>query len=129
MALPIFLPRRQRRILGGSGPEGRCGGRKFIGSRFRIHLDTASGLLEFGGLQPSGSRRGVGEVAGDATANTAGGMVTAGLGDAGETGLGGLQAGHRAHVVEAVEDFVVEHQLGLVLRMGEVVPHVGALSS
>ena len=56
-------------------------------------------------------------------------MVPGCLRDAGEAGLGGLEAGHRAHVVEAVEHLVVEHQLGLVLRVGQVVPHVGTLTT
>ena len=55
------------------------------------------------------------------------GMVPRCFGDAREARLGGLEAGHGAHVVEAVEDLVVEHQLRLVLRVGQVVPHVRTL--
>ena len=56
-------------------------------------------------------------------------MVTRCFRDAGEAGLGGLKAGHGAHVVEAVEDLVVEHQLRLVLRVRQVVPHVRTLTT
>jgi hypothetical protein len=70
----------------------------------------------------AGSR--LGEIAGDAGADAAGGVVGARLGDGGEAGLARLEAGHRAAVVEAVEDLVVEHDLGLVLRVGDGVPHV-----
>ena len=56
-------------------------------------------------------------------------MVPRCLGDAGESRLGGLEARHGAHVVEAVENLVVEHQLRLVLRVRQVVPHVRALTT
>ena len=56
-------------------------------------------------------------------------MVPRRLGDAGESRLGGLEARHGAHVVEAVEHLVVEHQLRLVLRVRQVVPHVRTLTA
>lgn len=56
-------------------------------------------------------------------------MVPRRLRDAGESRLGGLEACHGAHVVEAVEDLVVEHQLRLVLRVRQVVPHVRTLTT
>ena len=56
-------------------------------------------------------------------------MVARSLGDAREAGLGGLEAGHGAHVVETVEDLVVEHKFRLVLRMRQVVPHVRTLAT
>ena len=40
--------------------------------------------------------------------------------------MGGLQRGHRAPVVQAVEDLAVVHHLGLVLRVGQQVEHVWA---
>ena len=74
-------------------------------------------------LAPAGLREG----AGDAGADTGGGVVrlVAGhLRDTGEPGLGGLQGGHGALVVQAVEDLAVVHHLRLVLGVGQDVQHV-----
>ena len=76
------------------------------------------------GLQVQVSGRGLGEVPGHAGADAAGRVLTARLGDRGEAGLTGLQARHGALVVQAVEHFVVVHHLGLMLRVGDSIPHV-----
>ena len=52
------------------------------------------------------------------------GLVAGHLRDAGEPRLGGLQRGHGALVVQAVEYLAVVHHLGLVLGVGEDVQHV-----
>ena len=46
------------------------------------------------------------------------------LGDGGEAGLGGLEGGHGALVVQTVEHLAVVHHLGLVLGVGQYVQHV-----
>ena len=51
-------------------------------------------------------------------------LVAGHLGDAGEPRLGGLEGGHGALVVQAVEDLAVVHHLGLVLGVGQYVQHV-----
>ena len=75
-----------------------------------------SGLLVAGGR--------LGEGAGERGADPAGRLLSARLGYDGEAGLAGLETGHGALVVEAVEHFVVEHNLCLVLWVGDGVPHV-----
>ena len=40
----------------------------------------------------------------------------------------GLQAGHGAPVVQAVQHLAVVHDLGLVLWVGKIVPHVRGLA-
>ena len=56
-------------------------------------------------------------------------MVSRCLRDAGESRLGGLETGHGAHIVETVEDLVVEHQLRFMLRVRQVVPHIWTLTT
>jgi hypothetical protein len=66
-------------------------------------------------------RRRLREVARHAGADAAGGEVGARLRDDREAGL---EARHGAAVVQAVQHLVVEHDLGLVLGVGDGVPHV-----
>ena len=83
-----------------------------------------SGLLVDG---PRGGR--LGQVAGHAGAHPAGRMVTAHLGNGGEAGLTRLETGHGALIVDAVERLVVVHDFGLMLGVGDGVPHVLASSA
>mgnify|MGYP001317379581 CR=1 FL=1 len=76
------------------------------------------------GLQVQVSGRRLGKVPRHAGTDAAGRVLTARLGDRGEARLAGLQARHGALVVQAVEHLVVVHHLGLVLWVGNGVPHV-----
>ena len=54
-------------------------------------------------------------------------MMAGSLGDTGEARVCGLQAGHGAPVVQAVQHLAVVHDLSLVLWVCEIVPHVRGL--
>lgn len=94
---------------------------QFNGRRPELLLNEVHSMS---GLLHEVPRGGLREVARDPRADSAGGLLTTRLGDCRESRLAGLETCHGALVVQAVEDLVVEHDLGLVLWVGDGVPHV-----